>query len=142
MTAGYSGTPLEKKLGIKGGQALALLGALPGFRATLSLPADVRLVDVLTRGTPDLDLVVLFVLLRKDLQAQFPRVVQRLKPAASFWIAWPKLAARKKTGMISDMTEDVVREIALPHGFVDVKVCAIDEVWSGLKCVLRVERRK
>jgi len=134
---GYSGTPLPKKLGIKEGHRVALIHAPAGFEKTLgALPGAVALQSGLTGRTP-LDVVVVFVSRRADLERQLASIRSRMAPAAGLWVAWPKKASRVPT----DMTEDVVREIALPTGLVDNKVCAIDEVWSGLRLVIRLEQR-
>jgi hypothetical protein len=122
--AGYSGTPLDKKLGIKPGHRVLVEGG--------RLPIDVPLV---TKGPADV--VVLFVTERAELEAAWDRIVGLLPADGSFWVAWPKKASKVPT----DMTEDVVREIALPRRLVDNKVCAIDDVWSGLRLVVRKEHR-
>lgn len=137
--AGYSGTPLARKLGIKEGHRLAILNAPDDFLTQLDLPMGVQTTDSLGRVT--LDMVLLFVRLRRELEAGFPRAAKRLTPEGALWVVWPKLTARKRLGIVSDITEDTVREVAFPNGFVDVKVCAVDEVWSGLRCVLRLENR-
>ena len=135
VTAGYSGTPLVRKLGLKPGHRIAVINAPPDFRTTLgSLPPKAQLSDRL--GT-DLDAIVAFVEWEKDLRAGFPKLIKSVKPDGMIWVAWPKKSARRP----GDMTEDRVRAVALPIGFVDIKVCAIDEVWSGLKLVLRLEKR-
>ena len=135
MSVGYSGTPLPAKLGIKTGSRVGLVGAPSGFEATLgALPAGTRLARRLGR---DLDLVIVFVTERARLERDWPRLAAALKPAGMLWVAWPKKASK----VVTDMTEDVVREVALPKGWVDTKVCAVDDVWSGLRCVLRVENR-
>jgi hypothetical protein len=134
--AGYSGTPLPRKLGIRAGQRVAFLDAPPEFAAALGeLPADVRPRTSLRDGA--LDLVVAFFLERGRLQRRLPRLVGALDPAGALWIAWPKRASRVPT----DVTEDVVRELGLAAGVVDVKVCAIDATWSGLKLVIRLADR-
>jgi hypothetical protein len=131
--AGYSGTPLDTKLGIKPGHRVLLEGAPDGFvGGTLALPDDVSLVD---HGP--YDVAVLFVTERAALEAAWARLLEALVPDGGLWIAWPKKASKVPT----DMTEDVVREVGLPVGLVDNKVCAIDEVWSGLRLVVRKERR-
>lgn len=127
--AGYSGTPLPKKLGIKPGTTLATLNAPADFAATLGPLDDVR-IRIDTRGR--WDLLVLFVTSRRDLERRLPRVVDGLEQR-SFWIAWPK----RTSGIATDLTEDILRELALPLGVVDYKVCAIDATWSGLKFALR-----
>jgi hypothetical protein len=135
MAAGYSGTPLPRKLGIKPGDAVAVLGAPPGFADGLaSAGADVA--EDLT-GTDPLDVIVTFVRWREELEGQLPGLRRRMAPACGLWIAWPKRAAKVPT----DMTDHVVREVALPTGLVDNKVCAIDQVWSGLRLVIRRELR-
>ena len=136
-SAGYSGTPLPKKLGIKAGMRVALLHAPEGFEGTLGeLPADV-IVQHGLKKSDRVDMIVGFVHERAHLERNVGWLLQTLPPSGAFWVAWPKRASKVAT----DMTEDVVREVALPLGWVDVKVCAIDEVWSGLKLVLRKELR-
>ena len=133
--AGYSGTPLVKKLGMKPGHRVALLQAPVGFDATLGdLPADAIVVRRLR--TP-CDVLVFFTKSRSELQKQFLRLMRHLDPAGGLWIAWPK----KASGVATDMTEDVVREVALANELVDNKVCAIDDVWSGLRLVVRAKDR-
>jgi hypothetical protein len=135
VPAGYSGTPLAKKLGIKEGHVVALLGAPEGFDATLEeLPAAVR---VRTRATRTADVVVSFHTERADLEMRIPKLLEVLDIDGGLWIAWPKKASKVPT----DITEDTVREVFLPLGLVDNKVCAIDDVWSGLRVVWRKERR-
>jgi hypothetical protein len=136
MTAGYSGTPLPRKLGIKAGQRIAFLDAPPAFADALGeLPEGVDAPRTTLRGP--LDLVVAFFVERRRLEQRLPRLIAALDPAGALWIAWPKRAARVDT----DLTEDVVRELGLAAGVVDVKVCAIDATWSGLKLVIRVRDR-
>lgn len=136
MSAGYSGTPLPRKLGIKPGQRIAFLDAPPEFvRALGELPEGVESPRTQARGP--LDLVVAFFLERRRLQQRLPRLIAALDPAGALWIAWPKRAS----GVATDVTEDVVRELGLAAGVVDVKVCAIDATWSGLKLVIRVQDR-
>jgi hypothetical protein len=131
----YSDTPLPRKLGVKDDMRVHWAGAPEGFRGLLGvLPPGVR---ELTRATAPLDLVVLFVTARRDLERRLPVLQGRLTPAGMVWVAWPK----RSSGVTTDMTEDVVREVALPRGLVDTKVCAIDETWSGLRLVLRRELR-
>ena len=130
--AGYSGTPLPKKLGIKPGHRIRLIGAPEGFAATLGeLPESVEIVG--GDGGAPLDLVLFFTDSADALRARFDALKASLTPAGMLWVAWPKKTAKVPT----DLTEDVVREIALARGMVDVKVCAIDATWSGLKLVLR-----
>jgi hypothetical protein len=124
--AGYSGTPLPKKLGIKPGSRVLVFGGPDGF-----LPEVAR-----ADGGPA-DVLVSFHTERRDFEQRLPGLRALMEPAAGLWIAWPKRASRVDT----DMTEDVVREVALPTGLVDNKVCAIDETWSGLRLVIRLEHR-
>ena len=134
-TAGYSGTPLVRKLGFKAGMRAHIAAAPDGFAALIGeLPENVRL---LARPAPGLDLVVLFVRSRAELARQLGALHVQLRQDGMLWVAWPKRASKLPT----DMTEDVVREISLPRGLVDVKVCAIDETWSALKLVIRRELR-
>jgi hypothetical protein len=135
MTAGYSGTPLIRKLGFKAGMRVHYAGAPDGFADLLGeLPDGVR---ILKRPADELDLAMLFVTERRDLERGLQTLQPRLRPAGMIWVAWPKRASKVPT----DITEDVVRDVALPRGLVDVKVCAIDAVWSGLKLVIRKELR-
>lgn len=133
--AGYSGTPLAQKLGIKEGHHVVLLGAPDGFARTLEPLPPVTLASAL-RGTADV--VVLFVTRRAELAKKTPQVMRQLAPAGGFWVAWPKKASKVPT----DITEDTIRDVALPLGLVDNKVCAVDEIWSGLRLVIRKELRK
>jgi hypothetical protein len=133
--AGYSGTPLSRKLGVKEGMRVTLVGAPTDFGPELEpIPDGVK---VLRRLTGDVDLAVLFVTRRADLAKRFPQVATTLPPAGPLWVAWPK----RSSGVVTDLTEDVLREVCLPLGWVDVKVCAVTDVWSGLKFVLRKENR-
>lgn len=133
--AGYSGTPLAKKLGIKERANVVAVGAPRGYRELLEpLPASVRFSPKVDRTT---DLVHLFSTKRSELSKALAACRSRLGPRATVWVSWPKQAAKVPT----EITEDVVRETALPLGFVDVKVCAIDDTWSGLKLVVRKELR-
>jgi len=133
--AGYSGTPLVQKLGIKAGMAVALLGAPDGFDDLLvGLPED---VTVRRRSQGHLDLVITFQTQRAVLEQRLPAILKALEKAGSIWVAWPKKASKVPT----DITEDTVRDVVLPIGLVDVKVCAIDPTWSGLKIMWRRENR-
>jgi hypothetical protein len=136
MTAGYSGTPLPRKLGIKPGHRVALLGAPDDFEdGTLGeLPDGVRIAR---RAGGTADVIVSFHTRRAELEGRLPALRAMMEPAAGLWIAWPKRASKVET----DITEDVLREIALPTGLVDNKVCAIDATWSGLRLVIRVTER-
>jgi hypothetical protein len=133
---GYSGTPLPRKLGIKPRHRLLLRGAPDGFEAeTLGeLPEGVQ---VRRRGSAQADVIVAFHTRRADLARELPALRERMEPAAGLWIAWPKRAS----GVQTDLTEDVVRELALANALVDNKVCAIDETWSGLRLVIRLRDR-
>ena len=136
--AGYSGTPLPRKLGIKEGHRVALIDAPADFPGTLGdLPRDVTLQRGLGDPNP-LDVIVCFVVRRSDLTRRLAAMRRQMTPAAGLWIAWPK----KSSGVATDMTEDVVRDVALPTGLVDNKVCAIDDTWSGLRLVIRLEHRQ
>jgi len=133
--AGYSGTPLPKKLGIKPGHRLAFFNPPESFAAALGeLPPEVSFAGV---GETGLDLIVLFVRSAAELRAAFAHCAAAITPAGSFWVSWPK----KASGVRTDLTEDVVRRIALEKGMVDVKVAAIDATWSGLKLVYRLKDR-
>ena len=130
-SAGYSGTPLPRKLGIKDGHRVAVLGAPVGVSLG-ELPPGARVQTGLT-GTALLDVLVVFVTKRADLIQRIAACRPRMQPAAGLWIAWPKRAS----GVATEVTEDTVRELALPTGLVDNKVCAIDQTWSGLRLVIR-----
>ena len=135
--AGYSGTPLVKKLGIKAEHALALLHAPARFEAVLGeLPDDVR-VQNSRRGTKPFDVILLFVDRRAVLERELPVLAKRLSDSGGIWIAWPK----KTSGVPTDVGDGVVRKLDLATGLVDNKVCAIDEVWSGLRFVRRLADR-
>jgi hypothetical protein len=133
---GYSGTPLPRKLGIKPGHAVALVNAPAGFAESLGELPGVELTESLD-DAPVFDVIVFFVTWRAELEANLSRLRQRMAPAGGLWVAWPKRAAQVPT----DMTEHVVREVALPTGLVDNKVCAIDATWSALRLVIRRELR-
>jgi len=133
--AGYSGTPLTQKLGINEGTRMATVNEPPNFRTTLGeLPLAVEWAN---RVRPPLDLVVAFHTKRSALVANWPVLTAAVTPSGAIWIAWPK----KVSGIPSDVDENVLREELLPTGWVDNKVCAIDETWSGLRFVLRRENR-
>lgn len=135
--AGYSGTPLPQKLGIRDDHEVAVLDAPRGFFDTLGkLPPSVTVQTRLAGKTP-FDVIVAFVKEASDLVRVLEDTRPRMQPAAGLWIAWPK----KSSGVPTDITEDVIRRIALPTGVVDNKVCAIDETWSGLRLVIRKENR-
>jgi len=132
--AGYSGTPLPKKLGIKDGFRVALV----------EMPADVRaeLKDALATckvvSGGSLDFAILFVNTQAELKQKFSRLAKQLAPTGMLWVSWPK----KSSGVVTDMNENDVRKVGLDAGLVDVKVCAVNDVWSGLKFVIRVKDRK
>ncbi len=128
----YSGTPLPKKLGIKSGSTVAVLGAPPDFASSLApLPDDVAL---LTQARRACDVIVLFCKSAAELQRRLKPVLDRIAPGGSLWIAWPK----KASGVATDLSDGEVRRVVLATEFVDTKVCAIDETWSGL----RFQRRR
>ena len=136
MTVGYSGTPLPKKLGIKPGMSIAVLNAPMNVHALLGELPD--RVAISTRLSGHHDLVLTFVTRQVDFATRVSALTTAISPDGMIWVAWPKRASKIET----DMTEDVIREIVLPStGLVDVKVCAIDNVWSGLKLVIRKELR-
>ncbi len=133
--AGYSGTPLAKKLGIKEGSRVCAKDAPENYTALLEpLPPGVAFDNTVTSGT---DIVHLFCSNKAVLQKELHGLRQRIKPDGIVWVSWPKKAVKVPT----DVSEDSIRELALPIGFVDVKVCAVDETWSGLKLVIRKELR-
>ena len=135
--AGYSGTPLVRKLGIGEDDTVAVIGAPDGFADTLGqLPEIAALHTDLADGAR-YDVIVSFVTQRAELEAELPRLRSVMAPACGLWVAWPKKASRRPT----DMTDQVIREVALPTGLVDNKVCAIDETWSGLRLVIRRQNR-
>lgn len=134
--AGYSGTPLPKKLGLK-----------PNFRVTFfQLPSDVKseLKDALSEcqlakeeSSEPLDFAMIFAKSQADMKGQFSKFARRLAPAGMLWVSWPK----KSSGMVTDLGENDVMRIGLAAGLVDVKVCAVNDVWSGLKFVIRAKDR-
>ena len=129
--AGYSGTPLAAKLGIKESAQVCVMGAPTGYRELLApLPPGVRFT---TRATRQVDLVHLFVKQQQKLIDALRLLRARLKSDAAVWVSWPK----KSSSVATTVSEDSIRTAALPLGFVDVKVCAVNEVWSGLKLVVR-----
>ena len=130
--AGYSGTPLWKKLGYKAGVSAYVEGEPGNYISLLTLPADV-VVTWLPRAKSDMKFVHLFATAASQLKSKLESVRKRIVPVGVIWVSWPK----KSSGVTSDITEDTIRDLALPMGLVDVKVCAVDEVWSGLKLVIR-----
>ena len=135
MTAGYSGTPLAKKLGFKPGLRVAAVGA-PAHYAKLLAPLPAG-VDIAGRVGKTTDVVHLFTVSKAELAKNLAAWRKLLPPDAAIWVSWPKKASKVST----DITEDTIRAVALPMGLVDIKVCAVDETWSGLKLVLRKELR-
>jgi hypothetical protein len=133
--AGYSGTPLPQKLGIKPGSRLGLFNAPKGFERTLGkLPEGVKTTN---RLAGSLDVLVFFTESGSVLGRRFGALAKAISPAGGLWVSWPK----KSSGVKTDLDENAVRAIGLEHGLVDVKVCAVDETWSGLKFVVRVKDR-
>lgn len=133
-TTGYSGTPLARKLGFKPGMRAVFIDAPEHFAALLELPEGVQITTKL-RGTADL--VVCFVNRRAALGGCTDALTRIIAPDGMVWVAWPK----RSSGVETDITENVIRDVMLPTGLVDVKVCAIDDTWSGLKLVIRKELR-
>jgi hypothetical protein len=134
-TAGYSGTPLAKKLGIGTGHRVWLAQAPAHYQTLVApLPDDVTFVSKPSTTT---DVAHVFTSKRRELEKTLRALRAAMKPDAAIWVSWPKKASKLPT----DITEDVIREVALPMGFVDIKVCAVDETWSGLKLVVRQELR-
>jgi hypothetical protein len=133
----YSDTPLARKLGIGEGDEVALIGAPEWLEDTLRAVPGVAVVHTDLVQDARYDVIVVFVTRRAELEAELPRLRARMAPACGLWIAWPKRAARLPT----DMTDHVVRDVALPTGLVDNKVCAIDDTWTGVRLVIRRELR-
>lgn len=135
--AGYSGTPLPKKLGIKEHSKVALIDPPQGFKQALgNLPQNAA-IQVGLVGKDRFDVIVAFVTTRAELERQINAARKRMTPAAGLWIAWPKRAS----GVVTYVTEGIVRDVALPTGLVDNKVCAIDATWSALRLVIRLALR-
>jgi hypothetical protein len=132
--AGYSGTPLHRKLGIQEGSRVLVVDPPEGYPDALGLPAG---VELLRRATKGLDVVLLFVVRRAELARRFPRLAGALAPAGGLWVAWPK----KSSGVPTDLDFAGVQRIGLESGLVDNKVAAIDEKWSGLRFVIRLKDR-
>ena len=133
--AGYSETPLVKKLGIKPGFNIAFLHAPTGYAKELDLPAG---VTINSRSEHQLDFAQLFVKREKELKTKFLMYAKRINASGMLWVSWPK----KSSGVSTDLSENIVRQIGLTAGLVDVKICAVDEVWSGLKFVYRLKDRR
>jgi hypothetical protein len=134
--AGYSGTPLAQKLGIKLAMTVIVINEPANYRQLLGEDADG--VEFSDRTTSDSNFVHLFTTRRSELEKQLSRLRMKIPDMCTVWVSWPK----KSAGVPTDITEDVIRAVALPLGFVDVKVCAIDETWSGLKLMVRRANRK
>jgi hypothetical protein len=133
--AGYSGTPLAKKLGIKPGGRLFVAGGPPKYTKLVApLPDGVEFASGMSAHV---DLVHLFTTRRADLATKLRSTLAKLRPDGTIWVSWPKKASKVDT----DITEDTIREVALPLGLVDIKVCAVDETWSGLKLMIRKANR-
>jgi len=133
--AGYSPRPLAAKLGIKPGHEVCPVGEPENYLELLAaIPEDVRFV---TEASPNTHIIHFFSREKSELAAALEHYRHLIHPAAAVWVSWPKKASKVPT----DITEDTIRELALPLGFVDIKVCAVDEVWSGLKLVIRKELR-
>ncbi len=135
---GYSGTPLAKKLGLKDGQRVAWLNRPAAQDHLVTSRAFVAVDDVTAGGlTGPYDLIHMFTDSRTDFETALPNLLAALDKDGMIWISWPKKASKRPT----DMTEDVIRDVALRTTLVDVKVCAVDDIWSGLKLVIRKEHR-
>ena len=135
--AGYPGTPLPRKLGIGEGDEIALIGAPEWLEDMLGTLPDVASVHYDLADDARYDVIITFITERAELTAELPRLRARMAPACGLWIAWPK----RSSGLRTDMTDQVIRDVALPAGLVDNKVCAIDDTWSGLRLVIRRELR-
>jgi len=134
--AGYSGTPLPQKLGIKPGTIVVAIDPPDNYRKLLEpIPSGVNFA---TRAVGKSKLIHLFAMRRSELAKQLSILRRKIADDAAVWVSWPK----KSSGVATDITEDVIRAVALPLGFVDIKVCAVDETWSGLKLMIRKENRK
>ncbi|MES2372553.1 MAG: DUF3052 domain-containing protein [Bacteroidota bacterium] len=131
-TTGYSGTPLVQKLGIKPGMKILLVGAPADYFRLLELDISKQVIK-----SGKADFVHVFATSKKDLEKRFNQLIKKLPATAIIWISWYKKSAKLPT----DITEDTIREIVLPTGWVDVKVCAVSEIWSGLKIVKRLTER-
>ncbi|OAI39082.1 hypothetical protein AYO40_06105 [Planctomycetaceae bacterium SCGC AG-212-D15] len=133
--AGYSGTPTAQKLGIKPGSCVFVQGAPSAYEELLGpIPTGVQMQDAVNAST---DIVHLFADSKAELARALQRSLQHMRPDAALWVSWPKKVSKVPT----DITEDTIRELAFPLGLVDIKVCAVNDVWSGLKLVIRKENR-
>ena len=134
--AGYSGTPLPQKLGVKRGLSIVTINAPTNYGQLLgTVPEGVTFSE---RLKPDSNFVHVFIKRRSELEKKLPILREKIADTGTVWVSWPK----KSSGVSTEVTEDVVRAVALPLGFVDIKVCAIDATWSGLKLMVRRENRK
>ena len=135
MSAGYSGTPLAKKLGIKEGSSIKLVNEPEHYFSLFTdLPKE---INIKRKTAKELDLIHFFITSMKELHKELPILKNQIKKNGIIWISWPKKASK----VPSDVTEDLIRNLAIKEGLVDVKVCAVDEVWSGLKLVFRLKDR-
>lgn len=134
--AGYSGTALWKKLGFKNRMMACVEGAPKGYIQSLAFPSDLS-VSWVEHADKGIGFIHLFTKEKSELKAKLPRYRKLIAPDGVIWVSWPK----KSSGVETDITEDVVRGVALPTGLVDIKVCAVDEIWSGLKLMIRKELR-
>ena len=134
--AGYSGTPLVKKIGIKPADRVLFASAPKGFEKEIgAMPDDVQMLN---GASKDLNVALFFTDKRSQLEKELPRLKTKIAQNGMIWIAWPKKASK----VLTDLTEDIIRDTALVLGLVDVKVCAVNEIWSGLKLVIPVKDRK
>jgi len=136
VTAGYSGTPLAQKLGLKDGHVVTIVNEPAGFRSLLDVGNDEVMFKQSLRGP--VDIVIVFLTEEIEMRKRRELMAKAIFPDGAIWVAWPKKASKVPT----DITEDTVRDVFLPHGLVDNKVCAIDETWSGLRVVWRAQRRR
>ena len=134
--SGYSTTPLVKKLGIKEGYKIYFKNPPENYEKLLTqLPDNLH---ILSRLSSEIDIIQFFTKRKSELEKELKRQITKIKQNGMIWVSWPKKSSKVET----DITEDVIREIALPMGLVDIKVCAVDEIWSGIKLVIRKENRK
>jgi hypothetical protein len=143
--AGYSGTPLAQKLGIKAGARVGLMKAPAGFERTLGALPEGAVAEVVGRGKQTFDVMVCFVTREDEVGRDIASLKQRMTPAAGLWMSWPKKSAKKSAanalGVATDLDENIIRGYGLAAGLVDNKVCAVDETWSGLRFVIRLADR-
>jgi hypothetical protein len=133
---GYSGTRLPKKLGIKDGFRVRLVNMAPDVKKELK--SELAKCEILSNDAADVDFAITFTKTQNELESEFKRVAKVLSPAGMFWVSWPK----KSSGVATNVTENMVRDTGLAVGLVDVKVCAITDIWSGLKFMRRLKDRK